>query len=219
MAEGNNDAIIERMVQVVITLFTAGNFYWLWAWILLGISILAMTVNSRVLPKELISERGNPKNNVKKWDRVITLISIFPVFFIYIISGLDQRWNWTGSVPIWVNLLGIILMIIGQLFFTWAMLSNRFFSTMVRIQDDRGHMVATTGPYRIIRHPGYIGFILQNLSTSLILGSTWGLVPAGIVAVLFVIRTAYEDSTLKQELSGYQEYANKVRYRLVPGIW
>jgi protein-S-isoprenylcysteine O-methyltransferase Ste14 len=99
------------------------------------------------------------------------------------------------------------------------MASNRFFSTAVRIQDDRGQTVAQGGPYRYVRHPGYVGFILAGASTALLLGSLWALVPSAISGALLVVRTALEDRTLCAELDGYEEYSRRVRHRLVPGIW
>jgi protein-S-isoprenylcysteine O-methyltransferase Ste14 len=99
------------------------------------------------------------------------------------------------------------------------MLSNRFFSPTVRIQSDRGHQVISGGPYQIIRHPGYSGWILQMLAAPLALGSWWGLIPGLLSACLYGIRTALEDRTLHRELPGYTDYAARVRYRLLPGIW
>ena len=107
----------------------------------------------------------------------------------------------------------------GYSFSSWAMISNPFFSGTVRIQEERGHIVATSGPYRYIRHPGYSGWILANLATPVALGSLWGLVPGVLAAILFVIRTSKEDQTLQEELDGYQAYSEQVHYRLVPGIW
>jgi protein-S-isoprenylcysteine O-methyltransferase Ste14 len=114
---------------------------------------------------------------------------------------------------------GIILVIAAQCFMLWAMAVNTHFEATVRIQDDRNHQVCTTGPYRFIRHPGYVAFILSTLAAPFILGSWWSLVPAGMIAVLVVIRTALEDRTLQQELAGYTEYTKKTRYRLVPFVW
>jgi len=103
--------------------------------------------------------------------------------------------------------------------FTWSMLSNKYFSTMVRIQTERGHEVAVSGPYRYIRHPGYVGFILMVLATPISLGTLYALSMSGITAILFIIRTSLEDKTLKNELAGYLDYANKVKYKLIPFIW
>ncbi|MBU0705027.1 MAG: isoprenylcysteine carboxylmethyltransferase family protein, partial [Chloroflexi bacterium] len=103
--------------------------------------------------------------------------------------------------------------------FTWGMTANKFFSTSVRIQEERGHTVASEGPYRYVRHPGYVGYIIALFATALALGSLWALVPAVLATCLFVVRTALEDRTLQKELAGYKEYAQQVRYRLLPGVW
>ncbi|MBI5080111.1 MAG: isoprenylcysteine carboxylmethyltransferase family protein, partial [Chloroflexi bacterium] len=107
----------------------------------------------------------------------------------------------------------------GQGLATWAMTSNKFCSTVVRIQTDRGHHVATAGPYHYVRHPGYVGFILVNLMTPIILGSWWAMICAAMISGLFVARTALEDRMLQNELEGYKEYAAQVHYRLLPGLW
>jgi protein-S-isoprenylcysteine O-methyltransferase Ste14 len=99
------------------------------------------------------------------------------------------------------------------------MLTNAFFSCTVRIQEERGHVVVSEGPYRYVRHPGYVGFIVSGLVTPIVLDSLWALVPAALAASLLVFRTSLEDSTLRKELSGYDEYAGRVRYRLLPGVW
>jgi protein-S-isoprenylcysteine O-methyltransferase Ste14 len=107
----------------------------------------------------------------------------------------------------------------GMLLVSWAMASNKFFSTTVRIQDDRGQTVTSSGPYRLVRHPGYVGFLVSNLATPLLLGSLWALIPAVVLEALVVVRTALEDRTLQAELGGYRDYARRVRYRLLPGVW
>ncbi|HEX3047434.1 MAG TPA: isoprenylcysteine carboxylmethyltransferase family protein [Bacillota bacterium] len=222
-----NQVVRKRMAQILITLLVemailfgaAGTLNWLWAWVFFGINLLYIIVNGLTLPKELIAERGAKKENVKQWDRILTGITIIPFFGVFLICGLDQRFGWTGPTPFWVHDSGIILLAIGCAIFTWSMISNRFFSTEVRIQAERNHTVATAGPYKIVRHPGYVGFILQYLSIPLMLGGLWGLIPAGIIAILFIIRTSREDATLQNELTGYREYACKVKFRILPGIW
>jgi protein-S-isoprenylcysteine O-methyltransferase Ste14 len=99
------------------------------------------------------------------------------------------------------------------------MVSNKFFSTSVRIQMERDHTVASGGPYRYVRHPGYVGYIVSGFAAPLALGSLWALIPAAITLCLLVVRTALEDRTLQDELDGYREYAARVRYRLLPGVW
>ncbi|MFA6743613.1 MAG: isoprenylcysteine carboxylmethyltransferase family protein, partial [Candidatus Neomarinimicrobiota bacterium] len=118
-----------------------------------------------------------------------------------------------------VHIIGLVITYSGSLLFTWAMVSNHFFSTKVRIQDDRSHQVATGGPYKFVRHPGYVGYFLMVLATPVALGAWYALSFSILLSILFVIRTALEDKTLFNELAGYREYAAKVKYRLIPFVW
>jgi protein-S-isoprenylcysteine O-methyltransferase Ste14 len=219
--------VFKRMRQVVVTyvvlgaiLFAAsGRLGWVWAWAYLGASLVILVINVIVVPAELIAERGQPRENVKRWDRVLTSVAGLPTLGIPIVAGLDERFGWSPPVALVVHLLGLAVFVLGQGLFTWAMASNKYFSTLVRIQMDRHHTVATGGPYRYVRHPGYTGYSVFSFGTSLALGSLWALIPAGLVACLLVVRTALEDRTLQEELAGYREYARRVRYRLLPGIW
>jgi len=141
------------------------------------------------------------------------------VFPMVIIAGLDHRYNWSSEFPLWLNLIGFILISLGYAFAAWAVTENRFFSSVVRIQTDRGHVVCDTGPYRFVRHPGYAGNILALFGIVLALSSVWTLIPAAVASVIAVIRTVLEDQTLQEELPGYRDYAQRVRYRLIPGIY
>ena len=219
--------IVKRLLQVVIQFLligvilfvTAGHLDWVWAWAYIGVCVGVLVVNSLVLPPELIAERGQPRENVKRWDKAIAGLSILPSLGAPIVAGLDERFGWSPDLALWAHLAALVLLVLGQGLFTWAMVSNKFFSTAVRIQMERDHTVATGGPYRYVRHPGYVGYVLSGLATSLALGSLWALVPSGVTLCLFVVRTALEDRTLQEELDGYKEYARRVRYRLLPGIW
>jgi protein-S-isoprenylcysteine O-methyltransferase Ste14 len=219
--------VFKRFIQVVlqVVLFavlifvSSGQIVWYWAWIYLCTYVLIIIINAFILPADLIEERGKTKENVKKWDKVIMTLNIFPALGMLVVAGLDYRFSWSPAIPDWIHFSGLILMISGHALFSWSMISNHFFSTAVRLQYDRSHQVATSGPYKYVRHPGYVGFIIFNLVTPLILGSLWALIPAAIMTVLFIIRTALEDSTLRYELEGYKEYAQKVPYRLIPKIW
>lgn len=223
---GSRGGVAKRLAQVVgsllvplaVALACAGTLDWPWAWGLLAYGLAVILVNVLLLPADLIAERGAPRENVKDWDRLITRLSIVPFFAVYGVAGLDRRLGWTPDAPT-LHLAALAAGVLGNAIFTWAMCSNRNFSTMVRIQEDRGHRVATGGPYRVVRHPGYAGFILFSLATPLILGSAWGLLPAGLTTALFLVRTALEDRTLQKELAGYADYARTVRYRLVPYVW
>ena len=135
------------------------------------------------------------------------------------IAGLDQRFGWTGTIHPVLQAAGFLVMIAATAFANWATRVNRFFSSAVRIQADRGHTVVTTGPYEIIRHPGYAGFMILMIAGSIALGSLWSLVPALVWSVLFIRRAAIEDRMLRSNLDGYEDYARRVRFRLIPRVW
>lgn len=140
-------------------------------------------------------------------------------FPMVIVAGLDHRYQWSPEFPLWLIVIGFILLALGYAFATWALAENRFFSSVVRIQTDRGHVVCDSGPYRFVRHPGYSGNIVALFGIVLALGSVWTLIPAAVAFIIAVIRTALEDQTLQKELPGYRDYARRVRYRLLPGIY
>ena len=219
--------IRRRLVQTIIGLvvifavlcLSAWTFTWKWGLIYFGLNILVMIINSIVLPREVIAERGSRKENVKQWDKILTWIGMLPSFGMIIVAGLDYRFDWTKEPGMLIHSIGIIIFILGNALFTWAMCSNKFFSTRVRLQFDRGHKVETGGPYKIVRHPSYIGYMLFSLASPLIMGSYWSLIPAAVFIPFFIVRTALEDATLLRELDGYKDYAKKVRYRMIPGIW
>ncbi|WP_373005105.1 isoprenylcysteine carboxylmethyltransferase family protein [Sulfurimonas sp.] len=140
-------------------------------------------------------------------------------FPLTIVAGLDHSFAWSPHFPVWTNLLGFVLITFGYAFASWALIENRFFSSFVRIQKERGHEVCSSGPYKIVRHPGYAGNVLALPGIVLALGSVWTLIPVVIAIMISVIRTELEDRTLQEELNGYKEYAQQVRYRLIPGIY
>jgi protein-S-isoprenylcysteine O-methyltransferase Ste14 len=170
----------------------------------------------------LLAERQNIETfqNAKAWDKVLApLIALSVGFPLVIVAGLDHRFGWSPAFPLWLIVLGFILITLGYAFAAWALVENRFFSSVVRIQTDRGQVVCDSGPYRLVRHPGYAGNILPLLGIVLALGSVWTLVPAAVALIIAVVRTALEDQTLQEELPGYRDYARRVRYRLIPGIY
>jgi protein-S-isoprenylcysteine O-methyltransferase Ste14 len=203
----------------IILLVSAGKIDWIYAWVYITSSLLVIIINAFIFPPELISERGRKKENVERWDRLISGLITFPWLALYIVSGLDIRFGLSLELASWIHITGLVIFVLGNAFVSWAMISNIYFSTAVRIQYDRGHTVSIDGPYRFMRHPGYMGMIIYLLASPIILGSIWALIPASLVVILFIIRTAFEDNTLKNKLDGYKEYAEKVKYRLIPGIW
>jgi protein-S-isoprenylcysteine O-methyltransferase Ste14 len=140
-------------------------------------------------------------------------------FPMVIVAGLDHRYNWSSEFPLWLIVIGFILISLGYAFAASALAENRFFSSVVRIQTERGHVLCDSGPYRFVRHPDYAGNILAQFAIVLALGSVWTLIPAAASSIIAVIRTVLEDQALQEELPGYRDYAQRVRYRLIPWIY
>ena len=208
-----------------ILFLAVGRLDWVWGWVFLG--LLAAILISHVLilvpiNPELLAERsrGIRQEGAKSWDKWVAFFAAGTGTAVsWIVTGLDARFRWSASMPLALHIGGLIGSVLGWALFMWAMGANAFFSEAVRIQEERGHTVVTDGPYRYVRHPGYVGAILALLATPLLLGSLWALIPAGLAATGYVVRTGLEDKTLQEELDGYAEYAQRVRYRLLPGIW
>ena len=188
------------------------------AFIILVSSRALVLIKSPDMARERSSAGG--KEDVKSWDRTLMpLTALVGPLVGWIVVGLDERYGWTPDLPDPIQVGALFVIFIGSNIGTWAMLANRFFSSQVRIQSDRGHTVVSTGPYRFVRHPGYAGGILSWIGGPVFFSSYWSVIPTVIVIALMVIRTALEDRTLMDELPGYKDYAQKVRYRLLPGVW
>lgn len=211
------------VVVAVIFFVSAGRLDIPRAWVFFVMSFIYYPVSTLILYRhnpELINQRGEKKQGTKSWDRIL-----MPAYFVvgyYVLAavvGLDVgrvHWSYLGTHFL---VLGIPLYITGAVLNTWAMSKNPHFEPMVRIQKDRSHKVVTTGPYKLVRHPGYLAGVLWTVSVPLIIGSLFGFIPVVIALFLLGIRTRLEDRTLLKELDGYTEYARKVKYRLFPGIW
>jgi protein-S-isoprenylcysteine O-methyltransferase Ste14 len=214
--------MITLLLLGAILFLAAGRLDWWLAWAYLGLYLGMILANALTLLRkdpELIAERGKLGPGTKSWDKVLANSTLFGTVGSLLVAGLDLRFGWTGGLgqaAEWSS-LGVIALAYALLL--WAMNSNRFFSGVVRIQTERGHTVETRGPYRFVRHPGYVAMILTTLLTATALGSLWALIPGSLGAVGSLVRTALEDATLQAELPGYREYARRVRYRLVPGLW
>lgn len=213
------------LVFAFFPLLVAGKWDWWQGWAY-GIVMLVNSVLSRVLiakhHPDLLAERGKTLQHVdaKSWDRYLSpLVATVGPLLILLVCGLDQRFSLTAQFPGWVHLGALTVIILGSIFSSWALVENRFFSGTVRIQHERGHSVVDSGPYRIVRHPGYAGGLFVFLAIPGLLNSLWGIVPALLTAGVMALRTALEDRTLQEELPGYQAYAQRTRYRLLPGIW
>jgi protein-S-isoprenylcysteine O-methyltransferase Ste14 len=215
---------VSGLIVIGAILFgTAGTFAWPEAWIFISIQFGWSAVLTVFLWKHdiaLLKDRLKyRKKSAKGWDKVLSIV-IIPIYIPYlIIPGFDAvRYQWS-HVPLWAKVLCFGLVMVGLAWISWVMKENTFLSRHVEIQEERGHKVITTGPYRFIRHPMYVGATLMTLSLPVGLGSLYALIPAAGLVAYFVLRTALEDKMLHKELEGYVEYAQRTRYRLVPGIW
>ena len=209
----------------LILLACGGDILWWQAWVF-SLLISAAGVGGRIWAERrhpgLMAERYRSlkASDVKAWDRVLApLMALSFSFPLVIVAGLDHRFGWSPVFPTWLDTIGVLLISVGYAFASWALAENRFFSAMMRIQTDRGHVVCDSGPYRIVRHPGYAGNLLALPGIVLALGSVWTLIPVGFALVVAIVRTALEDRALQEELPGYREYTSKVRYRLLPGVY
>jgi protein-S-isoprenylcysteine O-methyltransferase Ste14 len=217
--------IITYFSVPIILLVCGWDLLWWQAWVFF-VLIVTAGIGGRIWAEYrhpgIMAERYKSfkAQNVKSWDKVIgPLMALSLSFPLVIVAGLDHHFSWSPFFPVWINLLGFVLIALGYAFASWALSENRFFSTLVRIQKDREHEVCDSGPYRIVRHPGYAGNLLALPGIVLALGSMWTLIPVVIAIIIAVIRTDLEDSTLQEELKGYKEYVQQVRYRLIPGIY
>ena len=207
------------LLLLAVVLLAAGRFSYWQGWAYGGSTFLLLAANYLVLRgrPDLLQERMSPGKGTKSWDKVYFALSS-PLYFVAIVlAALDAgRFGWGPAVPLWACLLGFGVYALGQFIHLWAKASNRWFATVVRLQTDRGQRVCTGGPYRFVRHPGYLGGLLFMLATPLLLGSWLALIPQAIGSGLLVLRTHLEDRTLRAELPGYAEYARKVSHRLCP---
>jgi len=186
------------------------------------ISMIMVSLNYTVLrlDPELLTERSKPGEGIKKWDKLILGLSFLGTLGMFIVAGLDSgRFHWSPDFNKSLYIYGIILTIAGQLLFLIAQKQNRFFSSTVRIQTERGHTVCETGLYKVVRHPAYLGSVILSLGFPLIMGSVWSIIPISFLIILTIARTYLEDETLKNELKGYPEYSDKIRFRIIPFVW
>ena len=197
---------------------------WVMAWVYVGtfaVALTAMTVYQELGNPELMDERSEfkPREGVQTWDVILSAVARVSLLGSYVVAGLDVRFDWKPEIPLAVQIAAFALGLLGAGLIVWAMAANRYAVVYARIQQERGHVVATTGPYRFVRHPFYVGVIIFALMVPLALGSPWALIPGGLAVLLFVVKTAAEDRMLQAGLPGYAEYAQRTRYRLLPGVW
>ncbi len=217
-------AVVYLLIPLVFWI-CGGDLGWWQAWVYSTLIIIAgvgMRIWANLRHPGLEAERAKfgKAQDVKGWDKILApLVALSVGFPLYIIAGLDHRFHWSPIFLPWINILGLILCAIGYCLAGWALIENRFFSSVVRIQTERGHAVCDSGPYRFIRHPGYSGNIWPLAGIVLALNSLWAIIPAAIALALILTRTELEDRTLRGELPGYSEYTQQVHYKLIPWIY
>jgi len=207
-----------------LPLLISRQWDWLEAWVYAIIGILGYAI-SRVLAArrhpDLLAERARflQHEDAKPWDKLLSPLVGLGGGLIPLVVGLDALFGWSTPFSQPIKILALVIILAGYALGSYALIENRFFSAMVRIQTDRGHQAVSSGPYRWLRHPGYAGALLTYLATPFFLDSRWAFLPAVFLTIVLVIRTSLEDRALQDELEGYREYASRVRYRLLPGVW
>lgn len=227
--EAQRQALQKSMISLVVTavivaalLFgTAGTLNWLRGWWFMAAFIVAILVSVGILWRtnpEIFVARSRVQAGTKWWDYIFLVLIIGGLAALLPVAGLDYRFAWLQA-PDWLVVIGYLLFVLSFAGQIWPQATNRHFEPGVRIQTDRQHSVVDTGPYALVRHPGYVSGALLAISVALVLGSLVALLPAAIVIAALVMRTIIEDRTLQQELPGYADYALRVQYRWVPGVW
>jgi protein-S-isoprenylcysteine O-methyltransferase Ste14 len=204
---------------------SSGDLGWFAGW---GYSIFALvyTVVGRLVlftkNPDLAAERasGFRRPDIEPWDRrIVPWIGLILPTLTMIAAGLDHRLSTGSHFPVWVQAAAAAPVAAGASLGLWAALTCPFFSSVARIQADRGQRVISAGPYGWVRHPGYAGTIVFNLASPLVLDSSWAFLPVVPIVVLTILRTRFEDRMLREKLEGYEDYAGRTRFRLIPGIW
>jgi len=207
---------------VLCSFLPAGTWTWTRGWLFILVIVVASILGTLYLRRvnpEVIAARINRHKGTKRWDQILLAIFRPTVLTISVLAALDDgRFHWF-HVPWWGCVVGYTLLIAGMVGLTWAESVNNFFEQTVRIQMDREHRVIDAGPYAVVRHPGYVAGCMLFVGMPLALGSLWALIPAILSCLLLVLRTIWEDRTPRDELAGYEEYTQRVRYRLIPGAW
>jgi len=225
-----NRAIVRYFLQIGIFVFffaaslffSAGHTDWTMGWVFIAIvaaSQISIAIILMMRNPELMIERDVRKGK-RDLDRILTgVMTLFGPISICIVAGLNNRYGWLPQITFTYQIIGVALAILGSILPAWAMASNKFFYGVLRIEQEKNHSVCSSGAYQYVRHPGYLGAIIFDLATPLILNSVWAFIPAILTICAIVIRTSLEDKALQNGLDGYKNYAQQVRYRLFPAVW
>ena len=220
--------ILQMLVFIVVIPFLPLLISWQWdwweAWIYALITIFGFIVSRIIAARrnpDLIAERARfmRHDDTAPWDKVCVPLLGLGSSVVMIVAGLDMRFDWSPSFNLPIKILALVLLLASYALASYALIENRFFSGVVRIQAERGHQVVSGGPYRWVRHPGYAGAVLTYLATPVFLDSSWAFLPTIFLIIVLIIRTSLEDRYLQENLDGYRDYVSRVRFRLLPGIW
>jgi protein-S-isoprenylcysteine O-methyltransferase Ste14 len=221
IARGLVSLVLTIVIMALLLFVPAGTANWALGWWFIIAFVLcvliAMAVIWRANP-ELFTARSRVQPGTKAWDYIFLVLVVGGFIVVPLVAGLDFRFGWS-AMPDWVIVLGYVLFVLSFAGQTWPQAVNRHFEPGVRIQEDRGQKVVDTGPYAIVRHPGYVTGALLALSMPLMLASWWALLPALVAVAALAVRTPFEERTLHDGLPGYTEYTQRVKYRWVPGVW
>jgi protein-S-isoprenylcysteine O-methyltransferase Ste14 len=214
---------IMLFVQMIVFFVSAGSIGDPRPWLFFGTVLVHYSISTavqyRLNPQLLVQRLKRKREGSKLWDEILMRTSNLMVLIaIPVIAGLDGRFHWS-NLDVHFVMVGFVFVVVSSVLLNWAMIVNPHFEPTVRIQKERGHKVIKSGPYNVVRHPGYLAAILFATSIPPMIGSVFAFIPLGIYILLMVTRTWLEDKTLQEELEGYSEYARQVRYRLLPGIW
>ncbi|HLN74978.1 MAG: methyltransferase family protein [Methylococcaceae bacterium] len=214
--------IVGSLIFFSILFISAGRInYWQGIiYVALGLIMASLNYTVFKIDPELLAERSKPGQNTPWWDKAILGLTFLVTISMYVVAGLDSgRYHWSPEFPWTITVLGIVLTMAGQLIFLVAQKQNKYFSSTVRIQTNREHKVCESGLYHFVRHPAYLGMMLQAAGFPLLIGSIWSIVPIGLMMVLLITRTSLEDRMLLNELKGYLEYSERTEYRILPYVW
>jgi len=214
--------LIQRIIGIGLFFIAAGTFHDMRGNVNVSLYFVVSVISLVLMLsgyRDTLSERSKKQDNTKKWDKILLpLLVLFVYYVIYFIAGLSIRFHWS-RLPIEYFYAGIILYLLSCIFIVWPVLENKYFEETSRIQNNRAQTVITTGPYKIIRHPGYSGILIWSIASYLMFGTLAVGTVSIVIIIIICIRTHKEDKMLKEELPGYLEYSKIVKYRLIPFIF
>ncbi|HUW68605.1 MAG TPA: isoprenylcysteine carboxylmethyltransferase family protein [bacterium] len=216
--------VVALVILPILPILITGRWDWWQAWAYAAATMISFAASRAVASKKhpgILKERAESleHKDTKSFDKVAVSLLTLLMLAQQVVAGLDGRYRWSPRLGPAMNIAALVLIILGYAFASWALVENMFFSGTVRIQTERGHSVVSTGPYRLVRHPGYAGSLLSYVAIPLLFDSLWTYIPCALLFIILVVRAALEDRTLRKELPGYEEYTHATRWRLMPGIW